>query len=123
MNSSLNYPRLLLGGRQPLCGIGVTSVIDLISNPAVCKLLTAVSFPAPKPLVNTSTLFIPAATASLPAASARSRRHHHLRNPRHKDAQGLRPHPLDRGRPHCQVRSSERNRLHLERVRSLAAGG
>ena len=46
----LNYTRLLFGGRQPLCGIGVTSLIRLTSKPAVCNALIAASRPAPGPL-------------------------------------------------------------------------
>ncbi len=52
-----HYPRGRFGGRQPLCGIGVTSLIEVTSNPAACKALTAASRPGPGPLTQTSTVF------------------------------------------------------------------
>ena len=53
-----------------MCGIGVTSVIEVISSPAVCKDLIAVSLPGPKPLTLTSTFLMPKSNAAFPAASA-----------------------------------------------------
>src|SRR5271170_1396910 len=47
--------RRRLGGRQPLCGIGVRSLIDFTSIPAVASARTADSRPAPGPLTLTST--------------------------------------------------------------------
>src|SRR6476661_10483706 len=64
------YTRRRLGGRHPLCGIGVTSRIDLTSSPMVCSARIADSRPAPGPLTRTSRLRIPKAFAALPAAIA-----------------------------------------------------
>ena len=55
-----------------MCGIGVTSLIDVISNPAVCKALIADSRPAPGPLTYTSTVFSPCSIAAFAAVSATS---------------------------------------------------
>src|SRR5574344_2439626 len=66
----INYPRGRFGGRHPLCGIGVTSIIVVTSRPAVCNERIAVSRPGPIPLTNTSTLRIPISYAAFPAASA-----------------------------------------------------
>jgi hypothetical protein len=44
-----NYTLLLLGGRHPLCGIGVTSIISVTSIPVLCKDLIADSLPLPGP--------------------------------------------------------------------------
>ena len=55
-----------------MCGIGVTSFIELISNPAVCSALIAASLPEPGPLTNTSTVFKPCSIAFLAAVSATS---------------------------------------------------
>ena len=54
-----SYPRGRFGGRHPLCGIGVTSLIAVTSSPAVAKERIAVSRPGPNPLTKTSTLRIP----------------------------------------------------------------
>ena len=43
------------GGRHPLCGIGVTSLMSRTSSPAVANARTADSRPAPGPLTRTST--------------------------------------------------------------------
>ena len=51
--------RRRLGGRQPLCGIGVTSLIAEISSPAACSERIAASRPAPGPFTHTSTFFSP----------------------------------------------------------------
>jgi hypothetical protein len=53
------YVRLLLGGRQPLCGIGVTSRMLVTNNPAPCNALMAASLPAPGPLTNTLIFCMP----------------------------------------------------------------
>ncbi len=53
-----------------MCGIGVTSLIELISKPAVCKALIAASLPDPGPFTLTSTFRNPKSYASFPAASA-----------------------------------------------------
>src|SRR5690349_5647427 len=59
-----------LGGRQPLCGIGVTSVMALTSSPAVWSERIACSRPAPGPLTKTSTWRIPCSIALRAATSA-----------------------------------------------------
>ena len=53
-----------------MCGIGVTSRMDVTSSPADCKDLTAASLPAPGPLTQTSTLLTPDSKAILAVASA-----------------------------------------------------
>jgi hypothetical protein len=50
----LLYTLLLLGGRQPLCGNGVTSSIEMIRKPACCIAEIADSRPEPGPLTLTS---------------------------------------------------------------------
>src|ERR687889_2161984 len=59
-----------LGGRQPLCGIGVTSVMALTSSPADWSDRMACSRPAPGPLTKTSTWRIPCSMALRAATSA-----------------------------------------------------
>src|ERR1700728_3184329 len=51
--------RRCLGGRHPLCGTGVTSLMTLISKPTAWIARTADSRPAPGPLTRTSTSFRP----------------------------------------------------------------
>src|SRR6266545_4764241 len=63
------YTRLFFGGRQPLCGIGVRSLMALTSMPAVASARTADSRPAPGPLTRTSTLRIPYSLTLLAAVS------------------------------------------------------
>src|SRR5439155_24705996 len=60
----------LFGGRQPLCGIGVTSRIVRTSSPAVCKARLAESRPDPGPFTLTSRVRIPASRARFAAVSA-----------------------------------------------------
>ena len=55
-----------------MCGIGVTSLILLISKPAACNDLIAASRPAPGPFTNTSTVFNPCSIAAFAAVSAAS---------------------------------------------------
>ena len=52
LSSSLPIPytRRRFGGRQPLWGIGVTSLIMLTSRPAACRERMAASRPEPGPL-------------------------------------------------------------------------
>src|ERR1700733_6921012 len=57
------------GGRQPLCGIGVRSLIDFTSIPTVASARTADSRPAPGPLTRTSTERSPYSLALLAAVS------------------------------------------------------
>src|SRR4029079_7258217 len=64
------YTRRRLGGRHPLCGIGVTSRIDFTSRPIVCSARIADSRPAPGPLTRTPSDRMPNAWAALPAAIA-----------------------------------------------------
>src|SRR5262249_13675229 len=58
------------GGRQPLCGIGVTSLIAEIPRPAACSDRIAASRPPPGPRTHTSTRFMPCPSASRAQASA-----------------------------------------------------
>src|SRR6266496_3639331 len=51
--------RRFLRGRQPLCGTGVTSLMDEISRPIACNARMADSRPEPGPLTLTSTSFMP----------------------------------------------------------------
>ena len=55
-----------------MCGIGVTSLILVISNPPAFIDLIAVSLPDPGPFTNTSTYFRPMSAAFLAADSATS---------------------------------------------------
>src|SRR5215203_1404613 len=71
LESTVNsYTRRRLGGRQPLCGIGVTSRIERTSRPAVCRARIADSRPEPGPLTSTSHERMPNALAALVALSA-----------------------------------------------------
>src|SRR5579883_1031111 len=67
---SPNYTRRFLGGRQPLCGSGVTSSMALIVRPAACKAVIADSRPEPGPLTRTSTSLRPNLLARSAATSA-----------------------------------------------------
>src|SRR3954452_622045 len=62
--------RLRLGGRQPLCGTGVTSEMLLILRPSAFSARTADSRPGPGPLMRTSRFFTPYSCAARPADSA-----------------------------------------------------
>src|ERR1700722_3972947 len=64
-----NQTRRRLGGRQPLCGIGVRSLIDLTSIPTVASARTADSRRAPGPETRTSTERSPYSLALLAAVS------------------------------------------------------
>src|SRR5205085_9524137 len=65
-----SYTRRFLGGRQPLCGSGVTSSIALIDRPAAWRAVTADSRPAPGPLTRTSISLRPNLVARSAAVSA-----------------------------------------------------
>src|SRR5437868_7290065 len=65
----IGYTLRRLGGRQPLCGIGVTSLIDLTCNPAATRAWIADSRPDPGPCTLTCTRRTPSVTASRPACS------------------------------------------------------
>jgi len=56
-----------LGGLQPLCGRGVTSLITVIPKPRAWIDLIAVSRPTPPPLILISTCFKPWSIAFLTA--------------------------------------------------------
>src|SRR5262249_58346460 len=59
-------------GRQPLWGMGVTSLMPDTSRPEFCRLRMAVSRPDPGPLTSTSTLRMPCSMAAFAAFSAAS---------------------------------------------------
>src|SRR5581483_3489777 len=58
------------GGRQPLCGIGVTSLMDLTTRPAVASAWIALSRPDPGPWTRTWTRRTPSVSASRAHCSA-----------------------------------------------------
>src|SRR5688500_3708089 len=64
--------RRRLGGRQPLCGTGVTSLMLPTSRPAAWSERIAVSRPEPGPFTKTSTFFMPCSCAWRAADSAAS---------------------------------------------------
>src|SRR6201995_4956622 len=64
------YTRLRLGGRQPLCGIGVTSRMEVTTRPTACSARSADSRPEPGPETSTSSVRMPCSTALRPASSA-----------------------------------------------------
>src|SRR3954470_8020113 len=66
----MNQKRRRLGGRQPLCGTGVTSWIEPTSSPVAWRDRIAVSRPEPGPFTNTSTLRMPCSWARRAAFSA-----------------------------------------------------
>src|SRR5690242_19555522 len=64
------YTRRRFGGRQPLCGIGVTSLIERTSIPAAASARMADSRPEPGPATRTSTERRPWSRAMLAAVEA-----------------------------------------------------
>src|SRR5262245_11629546 len=64
------YTRRFFGGRQPLCGSGVTSSMALIVMPAACRAVIADSRPEPGPLTRTSISLRPNLEALSAATSA-----------------------------------------------------
>src|SRR5712691_8184462 len=62
--------RRRFGGRQPLCGTGVTSEMLVILKPTAFNARTADSRPGPGPLMRTSIFFTPHSWAARPAFSA-----------------------------------------------------
>src|SRR6267378_6490784 len=66
----MRQTRRFLGGRHPLCGIGVTSRIELICSPALASAWIADSRPDPGPCTRTCTRFTPRFSASRAACSA-----------------------------------------------------
>src|SRR5215204_5544352 len=69
----MTQPLRRLGTVQPLCGTGVTSLIDVTSMPVFWIERTAVSRPEPGPLTCTSTRRRPCSMAALAARSAACR--------------------------------------------------
>src|SRR5579862_5819159 len=67
---SARQTRRFLGGRQPLCGIGVTSEMLVIFKPQPFRARTADSRPGPGPATRTSTFLTPCSWAAVPAFSA-----------------------------------------------------
>src|SRR3954465_10839626 len=65
-----HHTRRRLRGRQPLCGIGVTSRIDVTVKPAACSARSADSRPQPGPATSTSSVRMPCSMAFLAASSA-----------------------------------------------------
>ena len=66
--------RRFFGGRQPLCGIGVTSEMLVILKPTALSARTADSRPGPGPLMRTSRFFTPHSWAARPARLGRDLR-------------------------------------------------
>src|SRR3954471_19538497 len=66
----MTQTRRFLGGRQPLCGKGVTSSIALIDRPDAWMAVIALSRPEPGPLTLTSTSLTPNLVAADAAVSA-----------------------------------------------------
>src|SRR6185312_14059938 len=62
--------RRRFGGRQPLCGMGVTSRMVVMVMPAACSARSALSRPEPGPETLTSRVRTPCSEAFLPASSA-----------------------------------------------------
>src|SRR6187431_1295707 len=62
--------RRRLRGRQPLCGIGVTSRIEVTVNPAACNARSADSRPEPGPATSTSSVRMPCSCAFFDTSSA-----------------------------------------------------
>src|SRR5271157_2559964 len=69
-NGSGAQTRRFLGGRQPLCGSGVTSSMALIESPEAWMSVMALSRPDPGPLTLTSTSLTPYFVAVAAAVSA-----------------------------------------------------
>src|SRR5271157_6204149 len=68
--SSRGQTRRFFGGRQPLCGNGVTSSMALIKRPDAWIAVMALSRPEPGPLTLTSTSLTPNLVAAAAAVSA-----------------------------------------------------
>src|SRR5690606_19836484 len=62
--------RRRLGGRQPLCGMGVMSAMLEILMPSAFNARTEDSRPGPGPLMRTSSVLMPYSIATRPAVSA-----------------------------------------------------
>src|ERR1700735_3659653 len=66
----MSYTRRRLRGRHPLCGIGVTSRIEVMVKPAACSERSADSRPDPGPATATSSARMPCSCAFFAASSA-----------------------------------------------------
>src|SRR3954468_17430442 len=64
-----NQIRRRFCGRQPLCGTGVTSEIDVMRMPSAPSARTEDSRPGPGPLISTSRFLMPCSIAARPATS------------------------------------------------------
>src|SRR5947207_15707396 len=64
------HTRRRLRGRQPLWGIGVTSRMEVMVNPAACNARSADSRPDPGPATSTSRVRMPCSIAFWAASSA-----------------------------------------------------
>src|SRR5207237_9059597 len=62
--------RRRFGGLQPLCGIGVTSRIEVTARPTACSARSADSRPEPGPRTRISMVRMPCSMALRPAPSA-----------------------------------------------------
>src|SRR5205823_10629580 len=67
---SMHQTRRRLRGRQPLCGIVVTSRIDVTVKPAACSARSDDSRPEPGPATSTSKVRMPCSCAFLETSSA-----------------------------------------------------
>ena len=86
----------LLRGRQPLCGIVVTSRIEVMVKPADCNARSADSRPEPGPATSTSSVRMPCSAAFLATSSAGDLRRIGGRFPRSLESHGARRRPGDR---------------------------
>lgn len=69
-DGNADYTLLFLGGRHPLCGSGVMSLMEITSIPFWEIERMAPSLPEPGPFTYTSTRFRPASDATLAASAA-----------------------------------------------------
>src|SRR4029078_1948902 len=67
---TFDQTRRRLEGLTPLCGIGVTSRIEVIVKTTGCSDRRPLSRPEPGPLISTSSVRTPCSAAFLPASSA-----------------------------------------------------
>ena len=93
---TMHYTRRRLRGRQPLCGIGVTSRIDVIVKPAACKARSADSRPEPGPATSTSRVRMPCSWAFLATSSPATWAAYGRRFARPLETHGARRRPRDR---------------------------
>src|SRR5690606_26729110 len=67
---NIRQTRRFLRGRHPLCGMGVTSRMEVMVKPAACKARSADSRPDPGPETSTSRVRIPCSWALRAQSSA-----------------------------------------------------